>query len=176
MKTYPDIILDLELADRVPDLEKENIDLIIGLMKGLPPQYVQKKIKEDRYVFCAAPSYIKRNGTPLQPQYLSKHAFITHSKRPKPNVISFGINTQIHLKPRFLTNSTFAMLRCCLDGLGIAMFHSDVVAQLIKENKLIEVLVKYREPAQTIYLYYKKVEYLQPKIRVFIDFLKNNIK
>lgn len=167
---YPELTLYLELADRIPDLEKENIDLIMGLMQGLPQHYVCKKIKTDRYALCASLEYMKKFRIPNKPENLTEHDFITHSKRPKPQIVTFKKNMTIYVKPRLWTNSTNAMLQFCLDGLGIAMFHADVVENYIKEKRLIEVLKEYQQPPQSIFLYYKKVEYLQPKLRAFIDF------
>jgi len=44
LKKYPQIQLNLELAERIPDLEKEGIDILIGMGLTPPGDIVQKKI------------------------------------------------------------------------------------------------------------------------------------
>jgi len=176
MALYPKIILEIELADRVPNIEAENIDLLIGLMAGLPTHYMCRKLKDDRYVFCASPAYIKKYGAPQKPMDLMEHHFITHSRRPQPTVITWNDELSVHVNPVLWINSTNAMLQCCLDGLGIAMLHSDVVSPYLKKKELLEVLINYRQSPQPLYMYFKKMQYMQPKLRVFIDFFMKILK
>lgn len=175
LSRYPHLIMDLELSDRIPNIEMEEIDLLIGLMSGLPAHYTARRLKEVSYRLYASPGYLKKFGEPKTPNDLSSHAFITHSKRPNPSTLVFNNKETVCLQPKIFTNSTFTMLRCCLDGLGIAMFHSDNVETALKEKHLIEILRSFRQPTQSLYLYYKTVQYLQPKLRCFIDFLIEKI-
>lgn len=175
MTLYPKINIELELADRIPNLESENIDLAFGLMSGLPPHYIQRRLIEVRYVFCASKNYLKKHGSPQTPRDLEKHLYITHSKRPNPTLIIFDKNLKIPINPYLSTNSTSVMIQSCKEGLGIAMLHYNAVKIDIENGKLIEILKKYQQPKQPLYLYFRKLQYMQPKMRVFIDFVLDKI-
>lgn len=173
---YPHLTLDLDLTDRIPDLEKEEIDLTIGLMSGLPSHYTSRRVKSVCYVLCASPAYLKRFSEPKTPLDLTSHDFITHSKRPNPSSILFNNELQVKINPKLWTNNSFAMLNACLNGVGIGMFHFDNVKTFIQEKRLVEVLKPFRQSPQHLYLYYKTMQYMQPKLRSFIDFLMGKLE
>lgn len=54
--------------------------------------------------------------------------------------------------------------------MGIVKLHDYVVADALKDGRLIEIFSEFHEREQPIYLYYQQSRYLQPKIRRFIDF------
>src|SRR5207237_4589330 len=64
---YPDLKLDIQLADRFPDMEKENIDVLCGIGHEGPDHLVRKKIATIRHVLCASPDYIAEYGIPKTP-------------------------------------------------------------------------------------------------------------
>ena len=57
-----------------------------------------------------------------------------------------------------------------MNGLGIASLHYYAVAKDLQAKRLVEILQPYSKPPQSVYLFYLKDCYLQPKIRCFIDF------
>lgn len=170
MTLYPKITLNLELAERFPDFSEENIDILFGVSLEGPPDLVRKRITSTRYVLCASPDYLKKFGTPTSPDELSEHRYITHAMRKPDNVIQFRNNKKIFLKPIIFLNDGQTMLECSIRGIGIVMLHDYVVRDAINKGLLIELLNEYQEPERPVYLYYQQQKYLQPKIRLFIDF------
>lgn len=171
MTKYPKVIINLELAERVPDILKENIDIVFGMSIQGPQDAVQKKIAMTRYVICASPHYLKKKGTPLAPKELLNHHYIAHSMRKPDNLITFKNDQQIYLNPILKLNDTEAMLQCALDGVGIVKLHDYVVAQALAKGKLLELLKKYAEPEMPIFYYYRQSRYVHSKIRLFLDFV-----
>lgn len=170
MHLYPKIRLDIESSDRIPDLESEKIDASIGLIGAMSEHYVRRKLHQDRHILCASPEYLKKHGIPKNVNELSLHHFITHSKRPQPNELPFG-GEIIHINPIISTNNTNIMVQLCLQGVGFALLHSDLVASHINNSSLVELFPEKRESLRDMYIYFKKSQYLQPKLRAFIDFL-----
>jgi DNA-binding transcriptional LysR family regulator len=66
------------------------------------------------------------------------------------------------------------MSECAIQGMGIVKLHDYVVADALKDGRLIEIFSEFHEPLQPIYLYYQQSRYLLPKIRRFIDFYAPN--
>ncbi len=167
---YPKLQVKIELAERFPDLTKENIDLLFGVSMEGPLALVRRQVATTRYVLCASPSYLEKHGEPRRPTDLRKHNYITHSMRKPDNVIILGNNTEIYVEPMLWLNDSRAMCECAIQGMGIVRLHDYIVADALANGSLIEILPEYCARNQPIYLYYQQSRYLQPKIRRFIDF------
>ena len=172
---YPDLKIDLELADRFPDLEKENIDVLCGVGHEGPDYLVRKKVLSTYHILCASPRYLKKYGIPKTPNDLKQHRYITHSFRNPDNLLVFSNHKEIYLDYHVRVNDAQAMLKCALQGLGIAKIFNYFVEELIRKGELIELLPKYREPQKSLYVFYQQHKFIQPKIRLFLDFLYEKI-
>lgn len=170
MRTYPNLRIKLDLAERFPTLADEELDLIFGVAMPSQPNLVQRKVATTRYVLCASPAYLKINGTPVIPSDLLTHHYIAHSARQPNDRLLFKDHNPLFVKPNLWLNDSNAMYECALLGLGIVMLHDYVVIDALKDGRLIELLGDYQEPTQSVYLYYQQNKYLDPKIRRFIDF------
>ncbi len=60
-----------------------------------------------------------------------------------------------------------------MEGLGIVQLHDYIVAEDIKEKKLIEILAKHTEQKKTIpvHMYYFPASHIHLKVRCFVDFM-----
>ena len=170
MALNPQLRVNIELAERFPDLAEEGIDLIFGVSMEGPPSLVRKRVMDTRYIFCCSPLYLKRYGTPQTPSDLNKHHYITHSMRTPDNLLIFKGNKEVQVTPILWLNDSRAMCDCAIEGMGIVKLHDYIVADALKFGDLVEILSGFQNPAQPVYLYYQKSRYLQPKIRRFIDF------
>ncbi len=175
LEAYPKVRVHLHLEERVPDLIKENIDLLIGVSMPGPVEAVRRMISKTRYIYCASPVYLERFGTPKKLIDLVQHRYITHSMRKPDHILAFG-NEQITLDPYLRINDAWAMLTCALNGLGIVKLHDYMVKENLKTGQLVEILQPYSQEEYSIFIYYMQNRYLSPKIRHFIDFLLEKLK
>lgn len=172
---YPDLKLDIELADRFPDMERENIDLLCGIGHEGPDHLVRKRIATIRHILCASPDYLFKYGMPKTPEDLKNHRYITHSFRNPDNLLQFKNGKEIHVDYRIRLNDAQAMLKCALQHLGFIKIFNYFVDQHIQSGKLIEILKEFREPEKSLYVFYKHQKYIPIKIRIFINFLCKKI-
>jgi DNA-binding transcriptional LysR family regulator len=170
MKLNPHLQINIELAERFPDLAQEGIDLIFGISMEGPLELVRKRVATTRYVLCASPDYLEEYGTPKVPTDLYQHRYITHAMRKPDNLLVFKDHKEIRIEPVLWLNDSQAMCDCAISGLGIVTLHDYIVTEALQKGLLIELPPEFQEPQQLIYLYYQKSRYLQPKIRKFIDF------
>ena len=170
MAQNPALEIKLELAERFPDLERENIDLIFGMSMPESLDLVRKRVATTRYVLCASPGYLKKRKTPKVPEDLLRHRYIAHSMRQPDNVVTFKNNREIMVKPVLRINDSQALRECAIQGMGIVQLHDYIVLDALQDGQLVELLKEFQEPRQSVYLYYQQSRYLQPKIRRFIDF------
>lgn len=170
-KSYPKIILDLQVAEHIPHLLEEELDVVFGLSASVASNSIRKKITTTRYVVCASPSYIHAHGLPQQPLDLSKYHYITHTMRTPNDVWTFSTGESIYLKPVLFLNDAQAMVECAKRGLGITIVHHYQAAELLACGDLIELLPNHRMPQIPIFMYYHPGRYMEPKVRSWLDFM-----
>lgn len=171
MSLYPKVELHIDLAERFPNLAQENIDVLIGTSLEGPPDLIRRKICSGQYIICATPSYLQKYGTPKKPADLLQHRYIEHSMRQPIGIINLKNDQTITVKPILYLNSTKEMITCALQNIGIIKLHHYALEDLIKSHQLCEVLSEYRDIKRNVYLFYQASRFVQPKIRLFIDFV-----
>lgn len=170
---YPEIYLNLEWAERVPDMEKEGVDVLIGMsMQPESSSVIQKKLMSTRYVFTASPSYLQRYGTPKNPAELSTHRYLTHSMRKLNSALLFTNHEPVQIKPYLQVNDAETLLDFTLRGMGIMKTHEYVVRQSLDQGRLLEILQPFSQEEVPIYVAYPQRRILSRKIRCFIDFVQ----
>lgn len=173
LERYPKLRLDIEFTQTLPDLEKENVDIVVGLTSEIPVNCVQRTLMYARWVFCASPEYLKKYGVPKKPSDLAQHRIITRTQRKPNNTIEFTTGESIQFEPCLYFNDTRAIRRSALHGLGIAQLHDYIIADDLKEKRLVEILPQYREKNKTIpiHISYLQTSHVHLKVRKFIDFM-----
>lgn len=173
LERYPKLRLHIEFTQTMPDLEKEKVDVVVGLTTGIPVNCIQRTLMHARWVFCASPEYLKKYGVPKKLSDLAQHRIITRIQRQPNDIIEFKTGESIHFEPYLYINDTRAIRRSALHGLGIAQLHDYIIADDLKENRLVEILQEYNEKKQTIpiHISYLQTSHVHIKIRKFIDFM-----
>lgn len=168
---YPDIEVDLELAERIPDLNAEGVDVLIGMSLSATGDAIQKRIGTTHYSFCASPEYLKKHGSIKKPADLLKHRYITHSMRKPDDELMFSNKQVIKVTPYLRVNDADTMLELAKRGLGVVKLHYYVVQDLLQQGKLIELLTSFVEPEIPLYVAFPRRRYIPAKVRCFIDFI-----
>lgn len=92
MTSWPDIRIDLQVADKPADLISGNIDCAI---RGGPMEdstLIARKIGEATLVTCATPGYLQRYGTPASPDELHHgHRSSAICRRPAAERFRFAL-------------------------------------------------------------------------------------
>jgi DNA-binding transcriptional LysR family regulator len=167
---YPKVRLNFQIGEYFPDLEKEEIDILIGMSLVTSVNDIHKKIGTTYYMMAASPAYLKKYGKPKAPKEMLKHRYINHGIRKPNNTIKFKGGEEIVLEPYLLLNDTRLMRDCAIQGLGIVKLHAYVIKDALDKGTLVEILEDYREPLQPIYVTYRAQKFVPPKVRCFIDY------
>lgn len=172
---YPELTLDLQIAEQVPHMLEEELDIVFGMSSQVASNSVQKKITTTRYVFCASPDYLARRGYPEKPGDLQAHHYLTHSMRQPNNSWTFPSGETVYLEPTLYLNDAEALCDSACRGLGIVALHHYQVAEALKRGALLEILAGYAMPTIPVYLFYHPTRFMQPKVRVWIDEMSANL-
>jgi len=172
---YPEVRLELELAERIPDLDQEQVDVLIGMSRSAQADCIQKRILTTRYVLCASPEYWHSMPPLNHPEQLHTHRYIGHSMRTPVDEVLFSNGVSVQVIPHLLVNDAQAMLELAKQGEGVVMLHHYVVAQALKEGALQQRLKNDCLKEVPIWVAYPKQRYAPKKVHTFIDFVLGKI-
>lgn len=172
---YPDVLLDLNLSDRVVDLVEDGFDLALRVTTNKPDSsMLARRICPIQFMLVGSSEYLQRHGHPQTLNELSHHAAISYYYSQFADEMFFeGSNGRetVKLPVSLRSNNTNMLYQATLAGLGLAVLPE----WLIKDdliNERLEVLKPYYTLAtSSLYAVYTSQRYLSPKIRTFVDFL-----
>jgi DNA-binding transcriptional LysR family regulator len=172
---FPDVRVDLILADPVVDLIEERIDVAIRMTSSPPMSYVARKLGDDRRLFCASPTYLGRRGRPRHPKDLEAHDCLVFCADGAPvpwkvkdkNGKSVGVRVCGPLQ----TNNTLALRDAAIAGLGIADLPVYLAAEEIRTGRLESVLDDFVAFDRAVYAVYPPGRSVPARSREFVRVL-----
>lgn len=174
---YPELAIDMSLDDRQVDLIEEGFDLAIRIAELPDSSLIARRLAPCRHVVCASPEYLKKFGTPLTPDDLRRHNVLTYRYQNSPNEWGFmtqdGRFTSVPVTGSLQMNNSLALREAVIHGAGIMLTPAFIVGSDIKAGRLLEILSGYEAREISIYAVYPERRHLLPKVRVFIDFMKD---
>ncbi len=179
MTKYPDVELDITLADRIVDLVEEGYDLAVRIARLPNSSLVSRKLASTRMVLCAAPGYLKKHGKPKHPGELTEHAVLSYSLLATGDQWDFqGPEGQVSVtvKPVMRTNSGDTCIAAARKSKGVILQPSFMVSSDLLNGALVELMPTYRSIEVGIFAVYPTRQYVSPKVRAMIDFLEKAMK
>ena len=176
---YPEVQIDLFIEDRRVDLARENIDISLRPWAPEAGNLVVRKVFEFERVLVASPAYVRRHGAPRSPEELSRHRCMGVSTIPSNRQWLFqgaaGPRT-LEVIPGAAVNNADCVYQFALAGMGVARLNEFIVAQALRERRLVELLRDFHcdEHLQMLAIYPQERHRL-PRVRAMLDFLHENL-
>lgn len=174
-EAYPEVILDIDLSDRIVDLVEEGYDLAVRITDMPDSTLVSRRLAETRLRLCASPAYLAAHGAPEHPQQLRDHPAIAYSYMSSGEEWVFtapdGSTLRAHPACRLRTNSGDTCRAVALAGFGVVLQPDFLVARDIRDGRLVELMPDYRGPQIGIHAVYPSRHHLPAKIRCMVDHL-----
>lgn len=172
---YPDVHLEVILADEELDLVTRAADCAIRLRQPKNPDLIQRKLFTVHLHVYAAPSYIKKYGQPANLDDLKDHRLIAYGDNA-PNYLSemnwllnAGMDGNKRREATFQVNNLRALRRVCEEGGGIAVLPDYIVED---RHALVQVMSDVEEvPEFDTYFCYPAEMRSSAKLQVFRDYL-----
>jgi len=171
---YPEILIELDISDRVVDLVEEGLDVAIRVAALPDSSHMARRLAAERRIVCASPDYLARHGTPMTPGDLTRHNCLIYSTVSSEDWAFSGTDGQrtVRVSSNFIANGGEAVRDLALAGLGLARLAGFLVSPDIRAGRLVPVLTDYAEIRDTaIHAVYPHRRHLSPKVRAFVDFL-----
>lgn len=181
LKQYPKINLELHFSDTQTKLIEGGFDLALRNYAIEDSSLKARKLADDKRILCASPAYLEEYGIPQTPECLLDHQLIVFSGAQNRQ-LSSNNQEQVttfpppHAEKRIICDDGTSMRITTLAGGGISMNSLWSIHKELQAGTLVRVLPDFQITDQSaIWLVYPKSNILTAKVRVFIDFLLEQI-
>jgi len=183
MARWPDVRLDIHVDNGLSDLIAEGFDAGIRLGERLQRDMVAVPVSGPmRSVVVGSPAYFARHGRPKQPRELEAHDCINFRQVSSRALYRWEFAHksgtrksqwfEIAVNGRLTVNSVPLALRAAIEGAGLACVLEPFAREALADGRLESVLDDWLPPFDGFHLYYPSRFQVPPKLRVFIDFLR----
>jgi DNA-binding transcriptional LysR family regulator len=198
---HPEVELDIDFNDRIVDLIEEGVDLSIRSGDLSDSRFVSLPLRHYRLMLCASPGYLARRGEPRTVEDLATHDGIRfrfpNSGRLQAWPLVPSGETAIadiadiadiaatalseaapepRLRRSLVFNNMEAVRGAALGGLGIACLPDFLALEILREGRLRRVVALHDKPAGRFRAVWPTSRHLSPKVRAFVDFLKERLR
>jgi len=174
IELYPEVNLQLILANEELDLMMRQADCAIRLRQPQQPDLIQRRLFTVHFHLYASPSYVNKHGKPSSIAELKDHRIVTFGE-PVPAHLSelnwletvgdFDGGKRIST---LQINDILSIKRAVQRGAGIAMLPDYIID---KDAGLVQLLPETEVPSFDTYFAYPDAMKNQAKLHAFRDFI-----
>lgn len=172
---HPQVRVELQLTDSVVDMAGEGFDAAVRIGAIADEGLVARPLKPYRMVIAATPGYLARHGRPERVADLAQHQCLSHSvwqRRVEWTLYDDGGKAfQWPELARFTCNQGDGLRQAALRGLGLIMQPEVLLAEEIREGRLVPVLTRCVPAPRPVHLVYAPDRRQLPKLARFVEFV-----
>ena len=172
---HPDVELELVLEDRRVDLLNENFEISTWSFPPEGANLVARKLFDYQRILCASPHYLKRHGKPRTPEDLVRHRCLVVMGMPGQSPWTFETAAgckRFDVLPAVSVNNADTKFRFALAGMGVAQFSEYIVADALRDGRLVRLLEDCHRPEPlTQCAVYPRDRHRLPRVAAMLDFL-----
>ncbi|WP_118179544.1 LysR family transcriptional regulator [Paraburkholderia phosphatilytica] len=173
---YPQLQVDLSITDRAVDLVEEGFDLAVRIGRlANSTTLAARRLGVQHSSIGAAPSYLRRHGTPGNVTEMAGHRAIAYSRAgvalPWDVLDVDGETRRADVSMGISADDVQAVVDAALAGYGLAWMPSWLLDRYVQSGELVCVMDRCFRPALEIHAIWPQSRYLPLKTRVAIDAL-----
>ncbi|KUO66745.1 MAG: LysR family transcriptional regulator [Alphaproteobacteria bacterium BRH_c36] len=179
LRSYPDVDIELRLADRVVNLVEEGVDLALRVGELPDSRLIAVRLGTISHVVCASPTYLAEHGTPARPDDLSAHNCVTFTSLEAQQTWTFRQGREVIRVPvhsRLSVGVADAAADAASAGLGITRLLCYQASPSIRAGRLQLVLREFEPEPMPVNFVYQTRRNMPQKLKAFIDFVTPRIK
>ncbi|MBP0590081.1 LysR family transcriptional regulator [Paraburkholderia sp. LEh10] len=175
-RLHPQLAVQLELTDTVIDLVEGGLDLAIRFGSLADSSLIARTLAPNFRVLCASPAYLKAHGVPKHPHDLTSHRCILIGDQRRAEWRFEGDESiAVRVDGAIVTNDGEAAHLLALADAGIAVKSIWDVGDDILSGRLRRVLPQHSMSAAPLHAIYPHSQHLAPRVRAFVDFLRERL-
>lgn len=180
---HPELTVELLLTDAVVDLIAERVDVAIRMGLLSDSTLIAQQLMRTDYSVCASPQYLEQCGQPKRPSDLENHNCLLFPLEGFRSRWVFrdrnGNESEIFVQGRTTISNAIALQQCAITGMGLVLLPNWLVDDDLRAGSLINIFPDYDVTATDFstaaWIIYPSRAYVPLKVRVFIDFLRDNL-
>jgi DNA-binding transcriptional LysR family regulator len=177
-RAYPEVEVELVASEQLVDLATEGFDAGVRMGPFIDADMVAVPLSPPfRLIVVGSPAYFADRSRPKRMDDLRQHACLRW-RRSNGAIAPWSFNDdgqaiEIAVSGPLIANDFSTMLGAAVEGIGLAQVPEPIAAEGLKEKKLVRVLESYAPLVSGVFLYYPSRRQILPKLRAFIDHVKN---
>ena len=178
---YPHVKVEVHLSNRNVDFAEESFDMAIRGRDPADSSLIARKLEDAELVLVAAPSYLKRMGTPASIEALQAHECIqfdlpsTGRKIPWPFMVD-GERVEVVTSGGYTcAGDVLGIVTLARSGAGIVHTYRYIVERDLADGALVELLPEHGGTSRPFILLYPHARHLSLRVRSFVDFLAQQL-
>jgi DNA-binding transcriptional LysR family regulator len=124
---------------------------------------------------CAAPSYLRKRGTPRTPADLEGHDCQSHLAWRGGHGWQLANGEQVDWEARLTCNDGFALREAAVAGAGLVLQPTALLAGEIAAGRLKPLLRDYLPEPRPMHLIYLPDRRPRPRLQCFVDFVMTTL-
>jgi DNA-binding transcriptional LysR family regulator len=178
-QAYPEVEVEIAASAELVDLAAGGFDAGIRMGQFIAADMVAVRLTLPfPFVVVGSPEYLRRRGRPERIDDLRQHACL-RIRRSNGSIGHWSFvngNTPIEaiVSGPLIASDFPTMLGAAVDGMGLAQVPGPIAAGLVEAGKLVRVLEPFAPMVPGVFLYYPSRHQMMPKLRAFIDHVKNS--
>lgn len=181
LAAHPELSLHLGEGDRLVDLVREGVDLVIRAGELASSDLVVRRLGTVGEITCASPGYLARHGVPRTPDDLAGHLMVgfVSSRTGQVLPLEFTVGSRVReiVLPARVTSSSSEMTAALARlGFGLVQAPRFRFAEDLASGRLVEVLGGHPPTPITLSVLYLRSRQRSPRVRVFVDWLFEVLK
>lgn len=179
VKKYPDVTVELFFENAATNIFEKGFDAGIRVSDILAQDMVALKLFGPvRWVIAGAPGYLDKFGRPEHPKDLLSHDCICVGAGERVydrwEFENEGKDFAVQVRGPLIMNDATLALDAALDGFGLLYASENAIIDKVEAGRLEVVLDRYMATSTGVYLYYPRRSQVHPKLRAFIEHVKEH--
>lgn len=179
---YPKVQVDAQISNRNVDFTADEFDLAIRARTPPDSGLVARKLMDAELVVVATPGYLRQAGTPQTLEDLARHECMQFVLPSSGLTIPWifrrdGADVDLSVQGGYSCNEdVLALVTLARAGAGLAQVYRFTVEEALKAGTLVEVLQPYGGRSRPFSVIYPGGRHMPLRVRVFIDFLVDELR
>ena len=181
LKQYPEIKVQLMVTNRRVDIINEGFDVALRVRDNLDedPSLVLRKFENIEQHLFASQAYLNEFGALKQPEELSTHRILSMMDEHTEQVMVLhdaeNKQKKIKITPVLMGSDLMMLAKLVSQNCGIALLPDTIARDYVNTGELVRVLPDWKAPHGIFHAVYPSRRGLLPAVRVFIDYLVENL-
>lgn len=177
LAAHPELRVELEVGNRRVDPIAEDFDLVIRVGSLDDSSLIVRNLGRTRLVLCAAPGMVA-DGGPAGPRDLARYPLVALNRADAQDwqMARENRTATVPVRPVMAVNDPTTLMEAIERGAGLGWIPDFLALPAIAAGTLVRVLPDWSMPAAEINALYPSRKWLSPKVRVFVEAVREVVK